>query len=393
MSKVLLHVLCVLMLLIALVPNQSSQASDTAPAPLKWHRLEDMPAGVFSAASSVTGRDVVITGGLNQAGQASTLIQVFNLDTLKWRVASIEIPVGVAYHSQLTLRDGRILVTGGKTGSLMHGLKTTAMTWIISADLQSLTRGPDLPAPADNHTTHLLPTDQAIIIAGKHATLFDPDTLQFTYRIELRESRREHASVLLPGGRILVAGGISRRSLEMVDVPRRISTMLSARLPVPTDDLAASVLPDGRVLIIGGQDSHKGNTLDECYVVDLSNPNQTTLTPAPSLGVPGGAADHVIARLGQWIVVAGGESQQNNEDVELSAARIIDSQSLKVWSLPDMIVAHDDAQIVTDDRSVIVIGGYSVSTLSIGPLVTKMPTAVHVVERLILPEHRFMEDK
>lgn len=367
--------------------------SQQPQATLKWQRINNMPVGVFSAAVSTqettradgSSRAVaVVTGGLNQAGQASDIVQVLDLESLTWG-APLRLPEGTSYHAQVTLADGRIFVAGGKTGSLLDKLHTTARTWVIAADFSSVTPGPELPAAAANLTGHLLPDGRVLLVAGRSALLYDAAANTWAAQIPLRETRTEHASVLLRDGRVMIAGGVGRRSMEVVDVANRISTMLATKFSDPRDDLAAAMLPDGRVLLIGGQHSHTGLTVDENLAVDLSNPQKATATTIDAMGVKRGWADMAVTMLGPWVFALGGETQTSSGDIELTTARVIDSRSLKVWALPDMAVEHDDAVAVSHRNAVIIIGGYSVKEVKLGPLESRMPTAVHVVERLVMP--------
>lgn len=369
--------------------DMSKQVLAQEPQPtLVWQRINDMPAGVFEAAVSKQGRRAIVTGGLNQAGQASVLVQVLDLDTLTW-TTPLKLNEGVSYHTQVTLADGRIFIAGGKTGSLLDKLTQVAHTWVISADLKTVEAGPDLPVKAHKLTSHLLADGKVAVIGNRLASIYDPATNTWTNQITLRDRRAEHASVLLPDGKIVVAGGVGRNTIELVDIQNRRSIQLASQFSGPRDDLAAALLPDGRVLIMGGQDSKTGLTIDENLVLDLSDSRKSVLTPTRAMGIPGGASDMAVATLGRWIFALGGETDLGNRDVELTEARVIDGKTLELWSLPKMAVAHDDALAVTDGNSVLVIGGYSVSKIKIGPLETTMPTAVHIVERLVLPVEKF----
>lgn len=362
--------------------------AEAPQATLVWKRVNDMPVGVFEAAISTQGRNAVVTGGLDQGGQSSVLVQVLNLDTLTW-TTPLKLKEGLSYHTQVTLQDGSIFIAGGKTGTLLEKLVRVAHTWIISADLQTISPGPDLVDAAHKLTSHLLPDGKVIVIANKNATLYDPATNSWIKRIALRSNRVEHASVLLPDGRVVVGGGISNKTIEVVDFSRGASTQLASEFSGPRDDLAGSLLPDGRVLFMGGQHSQTGKTVDENLVLDVSDERKSSMIPMRPMGIPNGVSDQAIATSGRWIFSLGGESDHGDRDVELTEARIIDGKTLELWSLPAMTVPHDDAVAIADGKSVLIIGGYSVNLIKIGPLVTRMPTAVSVVERLVLPVEKF----
>lgn len=366
----------------------SEVLAEQPQATLAWKRVNDMPVGVFEAAISKQGRCAIVTGGLDQGGRASVMVQVLDLDTLTW-TTPLKLNEGISYHTQETLADGRIFIAGGRTGSLLEKLRVVTHTWIISADLKTITPGPDLPNPTQKLTSHVLSNGKVIVIGGKFACVYDPATNKWDQKLSLRSRRVEHASVLLPDGRIVVGGGISNQTIEIVDLSKNISMQLASEFDGPRDDLSAALLPDGRVLFMGGQHSKTGKTVDENLVLDISDARKSTMIVIRPMGIPNGASDQSVAILDRWIFVLGGETDLGDRDIELTAARIIDSKTLDLHSLPSMTVAHDDAVAIADGHAVFIIGGYSVNRISIGPLVTNMPTAVTVVERLVLPASKF----
>ena len=68
-------------------------------------------------------------------------------------------------------------------------------------------------------------------------------------------------------------------------------------------------------------------------------------------------------------------------------ARILGVETMKIWSLPAMAVAHDDAVALPAERGVIVFGGYRLIRSPIEGV--RVPMAVTVVEKLELPAERF----
>lgn len=362
------------------------RAAADEPTPLRWERLAPMPVGVFDAAISRSGDAAVVSGGIDQIGQALGWAQVFDLRANAWK-QPIRLVTPRCLHAQATLPDGRVLVAGGKVGSVPGNLRSLRSAELIDLKAGRSTALPDLPQALAEPTAHTLPDGRAIVIGGTTASVFDPGSGQWSRHIGLRDKRTGHASVMLDDGRVVAIGGVGRTSIELIDPARGLSTMLAARLPQPTDDLAAVALDANRVWICGGQDPRRGDTIDETWVLDLSNADRATLTEGPRLGVDGGVSDHCAVRVGRWVFVAGGETQRDNRDAELSAARILGIETMRIWSLPAMSVAHDDAVALPAERGVIVFGGYR---LVRGPIEgVRVPVAVTVVEKLELPAERF----
>jgi hypothetical protein len=71
-----------------------------------------------------------------------------------------------------------------------------------------------------SHTATLLRDGRVLIVGGRGekvnavAEIFDPKTLRFTPTGSLRTARYKHTAGLLPDGRVLVAGGSDERDLE-----------------------------------------------------------------------------------------------------------------------------------------------------------------------------------
>jgi len=94
---------------------------------------------------------------------------------------------------------------------------------------------------------------------------------------QLSVARRSHTATLLQDGKILIVGGDDQNSLvnqaEIFD-PVSLSSSIIASSPAPRTDHTATLLADGRVLIIGGVDGNGPLNSSEFY-----SPNSV---PAPT---------------------------------------------------------------------------------------------------------------
>lgn len=302
---------------------------------------------------------MVVTGGITQHGLASDLVQVYDMRDGTWSSIA-RMPIGRAHHAQVSLPDGRVLVVGGKTGWLPDRWELVLECVVIDPVAGTAELAGELPIGSMSPTAHLLPDGRAVAIAGDRASLYDPVQNKWLPQIALRRNRAGHASAVLADGRVVVAGGLGCHGIEVIDLVQGYSMELEARLPLALDDLRMVTLPGDRLWVLGGQDSRTGETTDQTWVIDLRAAGRPAILRGPALGVRDGVADHAAVRVGPWVVVAGGESERRGKDTELAEARLLDTRTLEVWSLPPLPVAQDDAAWVATDTGVAIIGGYRV---------------------------------
>lgn len=363
--------------LAACAPQCRGESQDDKP---RWRRGPDMPLGTFAAAASLSGDKAVVSGGITQSGLITNAIQVFNLRTQEWSIPA-RTTLGRFGHAQVTLADGRVLIAGGRSGVATQAasLKTLDDAHVFNAGDSSVLALPPLPVPMEQPTAHVLTDGSAIVIGERHAAVLDPATLTWAKAIMLHGRRRAHASVVLTDGRVLVVGGVNSNSAEIINPADGVSTRLPWRLPAPLDDLRLAALPDGRAWILGGQNSTTGDTTDRTWIV-----SDNTIEAGPPLSVERGMADHAIVTFGEWIVIAGGESQFKSKDTELNLARILNARTREVWTLPPMLQSHDDSCMVIHERTVYIFGGYRVRPALL--VMPAMPIAANDVEMLTFDE-------
>src|SRR5205807_1929864 len=135
-------------------------------------------------------------------------------------------------------------------------------------------RAASLAAGREEHTATLLPNGKILVAGGTDgrgkvlasAELYDPARNRWTSAGSMAATRIDQTATLLPSGQVLAAGGVV--------LPYPAPSLASAKLHAPSTNPwavaapmiasrtrhTATLLPDGRVLVVGGQrfDFHDG---------------------------------------------------------------------------------------------------------------------------------------
>ena len=171
-------------------------------------------------------------------------------------------------HTATLLRDGRVLVVGGAADSAAELFDPTTGSFASAGSMIDR---------RTNHTATLL-ADGRVLLAGGYspsltlatAELYDPAAGSFTATGPMGTSRDYQTSTLLSDGRVLIAGGFTIPTTLFADL------VVSAELYDPhagvfaaTGPLAAgrsfptaTLLPGGRILLAGGAADKSAESFD-----------------------------------------------------------------------------------------------------------------------------------
>jgi hypothetical protein len=206
---------------------------ETGKGTLASAELFDPATGTFSDTGSLTsnrsghgavgladGR-VLITGGDNHDGSPRSS-EIF--DPTMGRFALAALAVGTGQRDALLLPDGRVLVVGGTEPTAIAELFDPHATSSATTG-SSPSSGPFRPVTGDleerfGQTATLLADGRVLMVGGSRyapgdfwgrplasAVLYDPFTDSVTETGSLGTPRAFHTATLLPDGRVLVAGG------------------------------------------------------------------------------------------------------------------------------------------------------------------------------------------
>jgi WD40 repeat protein len=182
------------------------------------------------------------------------------------------------------------------------------------------------------------------------AELWDPATETFRPAGRLAVGRHSHAATLLPDGRILVVGGFAFANrdgvlLDSAEVwdPQTATFSTTGSLALPRAGQADALLPDGRVLVVGG-------TSEPSDTSEIWDPATGAFSPGPSLSQPRGGATAVRLEDGRVLVIGG--------TVDYPAtAEVFDPASMSFTPTGPLTVRGDFTATLLADGRVLAIGG------------------------------------
>ncbi|GHD82693.1 Kelch repeat-containing protein [Streptomyces goshikiensis] len=291
------------------------------------------------------------------------------------------------YEGPVTLKDGRALAAGG-AGTLLLSLDDSVAydpgpgTWTATGRLLQGRRLHSLTALRDGRALAAggVPGRQAFPQPTiDHAELLDPASGTWRATTRMTEARGGHSATVLGDGRVLVAGGQRPRSrqgmltlatAEVFD-PVHETWSATGSMTAARWDHVAVPLPGGRVLVVGGLVSTTrygaGAALGLCEVYD---PASGTWEPTGSLRAA--RAVHQAVPLPDGSVLAiGGEPGRAADDARLHpyslASTEIYSVTTGVWRpgppLPWGRALH---RAVPTADGVLVFGGTDSACLDVG---------------------------
>ena len=231
-----------------------------------------------------------------------------------------------------------------------------------------------LHVPRAGHTATLLLDGRVLVAggaeeAGSSAEIYDPSTGRWTLAASLHVARTGHSAIRLADGRVLALGGHTTfvSGVYTIDDTGEIYDPASdswSTVPgplTPRDDFSATLLKDGRVLVVGGYGYDDG--LASCELYDPATGRWTEtgslLRPVPRRWAPVGmrAWAHTTTLLADGrVLVAGGFASDELMNA-VSLADVYDPAT-GLWTAHDMSVArgYHTATLLADGR-VMVTGG------------------------------------
>jgi uncharacterized repeat protein (TIGR01451 family) len=310
---------------------------------------------------------ILAVGGVNTTGVDfsgsifSATAEIYNPLTGAWAPTGSLTTGGRALHTATSLRNGKVLITGGWNGS----------TSLSSAELYDPSTGlftatGSMGSVRSQHTALLLDNGKVLIAGGfgtggplASAELYDPNTGTFSPTTgSMSQARNTHTATLLPSGKALIAGGYgfagALASAELYD-PTTNNFSSTGSLAQARGSHRATTLPDGKVLVTGG---NNGAPLSSA---EIYNHITGTFTAAAPLNHARQWHDSVLLPNGEVLISGGNNNPSGHWDIQtnfLSSAEIYDPIANVFTLTASMTTARSAAnRIVLWTGKTLVIGG------------------------------------
>jgi hypothetical protein len=198
-----------------------SSAEIYDPAANTW----TAPTGAQPAMSSVRGYHtatlvngkVIIIGGKTASSSVTSSVDSYDPTTQSFTPLTDIGGAGATprgFHTATLLPSGKILVTGGQIAGGISGVITTATTDVYDPSTGVSDAGtPSMSLVRTNHTAVLLPNGKVLIAGGNNSPaiagseIYDPATRTFTTTGSMNIGRYNATAVLLGDGSVMIAGG------------------------------------------------------------------------------------------------------------------------------------------------------------------------------------------
>lgn len=259
------------------VPNVVGETQSTATSAITGAGLTLGKITETSSTSLPVGSVVTESPAAGSAVAAGTAVNLV-VSALPFTAISATMTSARAGHTATLLADGKVLVAGGCSVIPCSDLNTAELYDPSAQTFTALSA--QMTTGRFGATATLLPSGKVLIAGGaanagnqangggavfSTAELYDPVANTFTPTAAMTVARFGHTATLLPNGTVLIAGGFSDESssnpaipvtwntAEVYDPVADTFTAITPTMTVGRATHAATLLPNGTVLITGGQ--------------------------------------------------------------------------------------------------------------------------------------------
>jgi hypothetical protein len=304
------------------------------PRSLRFSKTGDpIWARYLHSATLLTDGRVLLVGGIGRANVIVANAEIYDPKTKSF-LSAARLNVPRFEHCATRLADGRVLISGGfALGQLARRAE------IYDPLTNSFTYVADLIWPRAGHVALLLPNGNVLIAAGRGrnpqgkpqvfidtpwltAEVFDAATLSFTSVGPLRRPRPYCGAVMLPDGRAAFFGGGESDAPYTSEFYSPLQKAFSrVDGPVGGPRLhTATLLPDGRVMLVGGVSVVLQNGQNLFSTIEFYDPRTNQFSENGSFHLQEQRHSHTatLLRDGRILIVGG-----VNRNGALSSAEVL----------------------------------------------------------------------
>jgi N-acetylneuraminic acid mutarotase len=234
------------------------------PANAAWHEAGDMVSAHGFHTSTLLGDGrVLVAGGLindRLDGKVSAVAELYDPATDAWSATDVMTQARWG-HTATLLADGKVLVAG----SFVHGGDPLASAELYDPASGRWAAAERMHHGRGGHTATLLADGRVLVVGGAGeeteleggprsatAEVFDPQTGQWTVSASMSNARNGFTATLLPDGSVLVAGGDRGFAAAELFEPTTGKWAATGSMVEGRFGHTATLLVDGTVLVTGG---------------------------------------------------------------------------------------------------------------------------------------------
>src|SRR6266851_1881534 len=347
-----------------------------------WVRAPNLHEGhVAHTATLLKHGRVLIAGGTDVYGVPRASSELFDPKVNRWTRAADMIHAR-ASHATTLLSDGSVLVTGGETGLGIFPIGSlasaeiyhpTSNSWTVAAAMHLPRWMPSVIGLRDGRVlvvggTNLAPGSLLPAVEEEQAEVYDPHSDSWAFAGSGLPPLSGQAATLMPDGTVLVTGGstdmgFATVSAEIFEPATNRWQPTTWRMAKPRYGHTATLLPDGKVLLMGGYtpqpqsvggiDYPASELLTTPEIFDLRG---NTWAPVGCSTIP--RFEHSATLLRNGTVLAVGSAYASDAD-----SQIFDPKNTWQWASTGLTMDRylHTATMLADGR-VLIAGGYGVGS-------------------------------
>ena len=231
-----------------------------------------------------------------------------------------------------------------------------------SAEAGVVSRIRNMIASRAAHTATLLPGGKVLVAGGftggsslASTEIFDPTTQTFTAAANMSAARSGHTATLLSNGKILIAGGYNGSylsSAELYDPSTNTFTAVRG-MTVARSGHVATLLPNGKVLLAGGV----GTGWTFLGSAELYDPATNGFTKTGDMLAARESHTATLLANGK-VLIAGGHRGRRPAVTIYSSAEVYDPATGAFTATGDMTrIRHKHEAVLLADGRVLIVGG------------------------------------